>query len=285
MIDPVQVLREELARLLRQTSPLGMELVLAGGFGVLLRVDHAGSRGAVTLAPLPTARATRDLDLVMSADLIIDAAQTKRLRRVLDEIGYEPIASAQYYQFAKVVTTGEVELPVKIDLFAEEPDETAHAVRDERRIRPHGFSELHAHRAIEAVAITERPVEIPLADEIHVLTPNLFSFWLLKLFALRDRVESEDRDHARRHAYDLYALWASTDEEEWEDASVVSTRHREKPAVRQARGFALELFGTATSLGMLRLIEGMRQEGANPGPGLIERFATDLLELLPAVES
>ena len=62
------------------------------------------------------------------------------------------------------------------------------------------------------------PVEIPLADEILVLTPNLFSFWLLRLFALSDRVESEDRDNARRHAYDLYALWASTDEEEWEDA-------------------------------------------------------------------
>jgi len=285
LIDPVQLLREELARLLRQTSPLGMELVLAGGFGVLLRVDHARSTEAVTLAPLATARATRDLDLVMSADLIIDAAQTEHLRRVLDEIGYEPIAAAEYYQFAKVVTTGDDELTVKIDLFAEEPDETAPTVRDERRIRPHGFSGLHAHRALEAVAITERPIEIPLSDRIHVLTPNLLSFWLLKLFALRDRVESEDRDHARRHAYDLYALWASTNEQEWEDASVVSTRHREEPAVRQARGYAADLFGTATSLGALRLIEGMRQEGANPDPARIERFATDLFELLPTVES
>ena len=102
MIDPVQILREELARLLSKTSPLGLQLVLAGGFGVLLRVEHARAKEAVTLAPLPVARATRDLDLVMSADLIIDASRTEQLRLILDEIGYEPIPSAQYYQFARV---------------------------------------------------------------------------------------------------------------------------------------------------------------------------------------
>ena len=55
--------------------------------------------------------------------------------------------------------------------------------------------------------------------------------------------------------------------------------------VSRQKEYAADLFGTATSLGTLRLIEGMRQEGANPDPALIERFATDLLELLPAVES
>lgn len=284
MTDPLQVLRQELARVLKETSPLGIELVLAGGFGVLLRVDIARSTETATLAPLPVARATRDLDLVMSADLIVDATRTEQLRRVLDASGYEPIASAQYYQFSKVVTTGDNEFTMKIDLFAEEPREGAPAVRDERRIRPQGFSGLHGHRATEAIAITERPVAIPLGDGVQVLTPNLFSFWLLKLVALRDRVEAEDRDHARRHAYDLYALWASTDEKGWEDSRVVSERHRDEPMVRQARGYARELFGTETSLGTIRLIEGMRQEGVDPDQALIERFATDLLELMHAIE-
>jgi len=62
-------------------------------------------------------------------------------------------------------------------------------------------------------------------------------------------------------------------------------RHRDIPPVQDARGFAQALFGTEASMGNLRLIEGLRQEGVDPDPALLENFVADLLELLPPAES
>lgn len=123
MTDPTAVLRAELADLVRDAEASGIKLVLIGGFGVLLRVELAGRRKVPTLAQrssdegpmLPVARATRDLDLLLAAELIVDPAATQRLREVLDARGYEPVPEAKYYQFQKIWREGVGDLVIKVD--------------------------------------------------------------------------------------------------------------------------------------------------------------------------
>lgn len=284
MTDPTKVLREELAHILRQTSSSGINLVLAGGFGVLLRIDQARRSAKETLAPLPVARSTRDLDVVLPADVIVDPRATGALRRVLDDAGYEPFPGAEYYQFRKEKKVDGVEVLIKVDLFAQEPPEDAPVKRDARRIRPRHFTGLHAHRATEAIAITESPVLVPLSAGVSAATPNSFSYWILKLFALRDRIVSDEVELARQHAYDLYTLWASTDKGAWEAAQRISAGHSEHLCVLEARRFINSLFGTMPSIGTIRLREALRREGNEPDPDLIGDFCSDLLELLPPID-
>ena len=288
MTDPTAALREELAELVRDTEPKGIGLVLIGGLGVLLRVERVVREKLITLAQapgddepmLPVARATRDLDLMLGVEVIVDPAAMASLRQILDARGYEPIATAEYYQFKKVSPGPHGDLTIKVDLFAEEPADGAAVKRDDRRIRPRGYRELHAHRAREAIAIEESSVIVRLTDEISIATPNLFSFWLLKLFALRDRIESKEADEARVHAYDLYALWAATAKNDWTAAAAVSSRYQEHAIVLDANAVAEQLFGSAESFGTIRLLEALRERSGETNDDLVGRFRSDLVELL-----
>lgn len=177
-------------------------------------------------------------------------------------------------------TTGE--MTVKIDLFGEEPRPDAAVTRDDRRIRPRGYRKLHGHRAEEAIAISEKPAAIPLEEGVSISTPNLFSYWLLKLFALRDRHERGQSEYAMEHVYDLYALWAATDEVGWDEAEETAARYADHPKVIEAGEIVADLFDDFEAPGTLLLRRALADRGIEVDRGLIGSFANDLRELLPA---
>lgn len=277
MPDTDPILTPELRELVEATRDAGIDLVLVGGFGVLLRVVKARTEGKQTLGTLPPARSTRDLDLMLTAAVIVRPEATKELCRILEERGYSSVPGAEHYQFVRPAESDE--FTIKIDLFGEEPPEDAPVIRKERRIRPEGFSKLHGHRAKEAVAIAHSPVEVPLGEGLTVPTPNLFSYWLLKLFALRDRIDSEERQEARRHAYDMYALWAATNEEEWDAATGVAAEHRDHPCAIEAADIVEQHLSPAAALGRIRLKEAFRSEGVVVDGESIEEFVETLKTL------
>lgn len=281
MSDSDPILAPELAGLVEATRPAGIDLVLVGGFGVLLRVVKARKEERETLGHLPATRSTRDLDLMLTAGVIVSADATARLREILEGRGYDSVSGTEHYQFVRVKRLGDFEATIKIDLFAEEPPEGAPVIRKERRIRPKGFNKLHGHRAEEAVAITESPVEVTLAEGITIPTPNLFSYWLLKLFALRDRIDSDEVEEARRHAFDLYALWAATNREQWTAASRVAEEHGDHPCAIEAATVVDKHFRAPSALGRIRLKEAFRSEGGSIDDEVIERFVASLEKLFP----
>ncbi len=168
----IAVLQQELCTLANRLAQHGIRLIIGGGFGILLRSIHVEATNAHTLRPVTPPRATNDLDLFLTADIITDVDSVQRIRSVLDELGYEPVPTAKNYQFARPVTILGRSGVLKIDLLAQEPRtavEEGKAKRDSRRIRPRGpFTGLHAHVAPEAFSLDEQLLSVSVCPDNEV---------------------------------------------------------------------------------------------------------------------
>lgn len=93
-------------------------------------------------------------------------------------------------------------------------------------------------------------------DEATVYLPDPFTYYLLKLFALRDR-----RDEpllARHHAFDIYLNLGMMTKEEWDLARSIFEKYQDTAIVREAKELSYEFFGESESEGVLRVREYAR---------------------------
>lgn len=109
-----------------------------------------------------------------------------------------------------------------------------------------------------------------------VYLPHPFSYLLLKLFALRDQVDDEEKGYGRHHAYDIYITIAMTTEEEWSQALQLREKYADTDQVTEARAIVNRLFAGTESLGVLRLREHARSNNYELPNGRL----TDLTEIL-----
>lgn len=295
------VLQTELYRVARAMKEHGLPLIIGGGYGLLLWQRRVREKDLSTLRPVPPARSTDDLDIFLSVEVMSDPENTETIRSVLDDLGYEVVEGRENYQFKRPVQHRGQERSVKIDLLAPVP-RTAEEVENirvkERRLRPKGFSGLHAHPTPEALTIEENPLRVELApqtpeageqtrteqrEEVPVFVPHLFSFAMLKLFAYRDRRKDPNVDYGRHHAYDLYRSVAMMTEEEWEAARQIRAAYGEEDPVEEARRIAEKHFGSADEQGCLRVLEYLREARSETGREAIEAFSRDLRALFEGV--
>lgn len=178
------------------------------------------------------------------------------IRKALDELGYEPIEGALYYQFARKIDYLGQARSLKIDLLAQVPVEGRGRVKmDKRRIRPRSFAGLHAHTTPEAITVDRHLLPVHLGQEpetVTVYVPHPFSYLVLKLAALRDRIGDS---RGAYHAFDLYATLAMMTEREWDEGNSLRDEYRETDALRDAQSIVRDLFAGADSRGVLRLRE------------------------------
>jgi len=146
-MDP---LRQDLCRLAMALEPSSIRLLLAGGYGILLKAEYLVHTGAETVASTSFPRATRDLDLVLTSEIIADAGKLTTVREALKHLGYEPLAGREHYQWGRVTEDEGRETPIKIDLMGQIPEDRRGMSIRARRMRPHGFKGLHAHPMKEA---------------------------------------------------------------------------------------------------------------------------------------
>lgn len=55
--------------------------------------------GVETVAPTPFPRATEDLDVLLTAEIVADATRMDAIRRALEKLEYEPIPGREHYQW------------------------------------------------------------------------------------------------------------------------------------------------------------------------------------------
>lgn len=257
-VDP---LRAELTALARMLTGRGIVLTVGGGYGLVLRREYVTARGLRTrFADAPYARSTNDVDCFLTADLISDPAATGEIRAALDALGYRPVETAKYYQFARTIEYNGVPVPLKFDFLAPPVvGELASKVRsDRRRIRPRDGSGFHAHVAEEALTVGESPTTIELGSvdaPATVRLPHPFTYLLLKLHALRDQVNDPEREYGRHHAFDVYTTIALAAEQEWREMRDLTAKHAREAPVVEAMRIREALFGEPTGLGLVRLRE------------------------------
>ena len=276
-LTPFAPLAVHLLDLLRQLGD-DVQLTLAGGFGLFLRREWIAELQTPTLLqPIPEARATEDFDLLLSLELLTDAAKASALKKALDDLGYEVLPNAHRFQFKKTGTAWEQARDVKVDLLAPIPPAdhevlTADAVRVKRK---KGSSALHGRVTPEAIAVEEHLVEIGLEGECsdnqfyqgHIWLPNTFTLYVMKLFAFRDRQEGKrgnpEPDYAGKHAADLYTLTALLRQEDYDAALQLAQQYREHPITREASTIVEQYFGDETSAGVLHIREQLNPEAEN----------------------
>jgi hypothetical protein len=261
-------------------------LIVGGGYGLVLREELLRASRARTRRPYPAARSTDDIDLFLKLELLLDATRAQQFREALDALGYEPVDSAKYYQFARKIIVGERERSLKIDLLSRLPEsleEKQGAKADNRRVRGRSFGLLHAHATPEALTVEEAltPLRISSAEEsATVYLPHPFSYLLLKLFALRDQLENTTKDLGRHHAADVFSTVAMLTADDWRSAVSMRKQWADTEVVSEARRIAELLFKNRAAPGVQRVVDHYAVLGQRVALNDVDAFCGDLAEIL-----
>ena len=226
-------LRTALLDLLQRLEGSDVTLIIGGGFGILLKIEHVQKSSARTLLNVwPEPRSTNDIDLFLRPELLINSYKVKPLVDAISDLGYKVVEGAEKYQFVKPGPTGGRAGSLKLDILTGPRSSFAGTglCTDERRVRPTPSVGLHAHPVDEVPTLEENLFTVSVDGKLssgeiredEVLLPHPFSVLMMKLFALHDRLDDKEKDFARYHALDIYAVAAATTENEWESADPLS---------------------------------------------------------------
>jgi hypothetical protein len=120
------------------------------------------------------------------------------------------------------------------------------------RIRPKKAKNIHGYLTEEAVTLEENLLPIDISEEgespLVIYLPHPFSYLVMKLFALRDRLEDEEQDFGAYHAFDIYRIVGMITENEWNQAVELHGRYRDAPKIREAEEISGDLFASLESV-------------------------------------
>lgn len=282
-------LQTSLLDLLLEIEDTYIKLIIGGGFGIYLKIDHVQRLGTRTLLrEWPEPRSTNDLDLFLRPELLIESAKLKALAEAIAKLGYQVVTGAEKYQFVKPGPEGTDAGSIKIDILTG-PQSCFQGTRvrtDARRARPNPSVGIHAHPVDEAPTLEEGLLLVTLSGKLssgepwqaEVFLPHPYTFSMMKLFAFRDRLDDADKEFGRYHALDLYTIIATTTEEEWRYALELRGQQGNHPYVLEAGRLVSEHFSAFDRLGMIRL-----RESPYYRPELqLDEFMSALQELFPA---
>ncbi len=267
------------------------DLLLGGGFGLYLKHEYIRAAGVRTLLPLsrlPIARTTQDIDLFLRAEVLACKEDVLRIRRALDSLGCSVVPGSEWLKFKRSVGSTEV----LIDLMVGPLGRHASSIhRKGLRARPKdisGETGLHAFATDEALGIEDHPMRIPLSGVrtdgatagCDVLIPHPFPYVLMKLGALRDRINDPNKNLGRHHAMDLYRIIGLITEAEDQLASEFAQDHAGSPELAKARLTMNELFTPSDGLGRIRLLEYAQATRETTPPIDVSLLVAELQRLL-----
>jgi len=281
-------LQTSLLDLLHEMKSTDIQLLIGGGFGIYLKMNHVQRLGMRTLLQeWPEVRSTNDLDLFLRPELLIESAKLKPPAEAIARLGYQVVPGAEKYQFAKPDPRGAEAGSIKIDILTgpQSRFKGSRLKADKRRARPNPSVGIHAHPVDEALTLEEGLLPVMLEGKLssgepwqaEVFLPHPYTFSLMKLFAFRDRLDDANKEFGRYHVLDLYTIMATTTEEEWEYALELCDRYGKEPYIIAARRLVWEHFSSLNRLGMIRL-----RESPYYRPELqLDGFMSALQELFP----
>jgi hypothetical protein len=276
-------LGEQLVLLAKELQKENIKLILGGGYGLVLKTTYIRRLGAVTrFAEIPETRSTNDLDLFLNAEIITSREKTEKIRNAIEKLGFVPFA--KYFQFRLPLEYEGLTMPIKIDLLAAAPktDEARKLVKiNKPRIRPHGAEKIHGFLTEEAVTLEEYLLPINISDKetLEIYLPHPFTYLVMKLFALRDRLEDEAKDSGAYHAFDIYRIVALITEKEWEQSVELYKKYADDSKIKEASEIVAKLFEATDSLGILRIRQHAQSVNIAIPEANLSSLTQDLQEL------
>lgn len=282
--DPM---REQLIKLAGKLQKDDIKLIIGGGYGLLLKREHLALTKIPTRFELPEARSTNDIDTFLRTEVITDGTKLNIIKAALEDLGFKPVAP--YFQFEVPIDDKNPDLKVKIDFLAAPPstDQEKQLVKITKpRIRAKDSHKMHGYLTEEAVTLEENLTLLTIEDKgnsIEIFLPHPFTYLVLKLFALRDRLEDEKKDFGAYHSFDIYRIIAMMTEQELEQAFAMRDKFAAEPKIQEAGAIVRELFSSTDSIGILRLRQHIRSVEIELEDENILGMIDDLEELFPNV--
>lgn len=251
-------LRHELARIAIALKPHRVDLIVGGGYGLLLRTERLiETQPRMRFEQPLIARATDDLDIFLGVEIITSGLKMAAVRDCLKALGYKP--KTRYFQFQKTVAINNYQQTVKIDLLSPRPTSKLH-IRSvhikQPRIRPRDVYGVHAYLTEEAITLEEQIESITLTDgakTVEVFLPHPFTYLVLKLFALRDHLDEDDKTKAPEHAFDIYRTIGMMTESQWNDCMMLTERFGTGPILATSAEIVVSLFSDTDARGAVEI--------------------------------
>ncbi len=272
--------------LIELTRSVGAEipLIVAGGFGLYLRQEHLRLSEETTLfSQLPEPRATSDIDMFVTMDVLVEVESVKRLRQQIEGMGFAPVTGGEYFQWRRVDKSG---YETKIDVLCGPLGKYEHRLRTNSlpRVRPkapRGTLKFHARYTEEAIEVESRAVRLPLVERdasgaeaiTTVYIPHPFSYLMMKLVAFDDRKHDERKDVGRHHAMDLYRIIAMMTQSEYEETLLLGKTYSEDVRFNKVQQIVANHFASPSDLGVIRLREHTLFQESFPVHDFIEVLA------------
>jgi hypothetical protein len=263
-------------------------LIIGGGMGIYLRRLCLIEDRQTKYDKIVDLRTTSDVDIFLSADLIINSKKILFIRDAIGDLGYNPVV--KYFQFSKEKEYNGIKKEVKIDLLACPPSiENLNKVKiKECRIRPKDISNIHAYLTEEAKGLAKGLIMINLKELFpgrkiksnNLFVPSRFNYIILKLNAFNDRKDDIKSDYGRHHAYDIFACVTDMTEEDWRNAKEHFANDKNESYMTKTIEIQKNLFSTDENLGIIRIKENVSyKNNIKHFDKYIPEFINDLKEL------
>ena len=266
-------------------ADVAKDLILAGGYGILLKYQHLVENNVPTLYSETldmNIRPTQDMDFFVPLNFWTEMKRAEAVRKHLNKLGYT--AEVPNLHFAKPWNdkVPEMKMKMKIDLLARLPREEKVQVRDMRV----GKGPLHARHAAEGFAIDDSPIRVSLRGnnsqgvevEAEVLVPHPYAFLNLKVKAAYDWLQEKQGKQApkpdkrlEKHVADVYRLVGMLTDAELAEAEKLASQYAaaEDAVIREhvleVQRAAEELFGAGDTPGVREIQRQLRLEKLHPG--------------------
>lgn len=270
------ILLEASVELANELGKHDIPLILGGGLSLYIRTKYIQKKRSPRYKSQIIQRSTKDIDIFLTGDLIIDTEKIEALRDALSSLGYFP--KTPYFQFEKEIRSQQT---ISVDILS------SPLVNDDNkdiRLKPSNVKNFHARRNNEAKGIAIGLIPINNLTErqeySNLYIVSSFNYIILKLHAFRDRIEDPGVDFGRYHAYDIFATIIDMDENDWKNAKDHFDSEKNQYYIRSATEIVKGYFGSPIDSGIIRLKENESYKRAKDEfDSYIADFIGDLKEL------
>lgn len=240
------------------SDPRGRDLILAGGYGIVLKRQHVvdlktrNPNLSTVIDSVPEARSTIDLDFFLPLQFFVRTEQARAVAALLKKLQYQ--VKDRNWKF--VQPAPDTEASVEVDLLSAKPPSGANIRTKGHRVGVGRALGVHGYLTPEAFAVEEMPQTIELLDSprLTVRVPHPYSWINMKVEAAWDwhdrRQNGRDpKPDSEKHVEDVYRLVAMLTRPELEECQRLSQKFERHEVARQIRQHAAELFGTENAPG------------------------------------
>ncbi len=258
-----------LLEILQAVEDFEYQPILVGGYGLHLKQTYVQGKEQHLLRSLPKSRATRDLDVMLDLNVVIERELFVQFRDVLLSLGFEAVDRNKFWQWNKSIELDGSYFDVIVDLLTGPVAEHQEQLKldsknNPRRVRSKGKSvSFHTRTTREALefdlATSNIPVSGALLDgstyEAQVRIASPFTYLLMKLAAFRDQYNNKVKEYGRHHSLDVFRIIGLMTEDEYKYTQLRIQDLQNSEVVQDATDIVKEFFAKPVGMGVIRLKE------------------------------